>query len=988
MQCSGAGDVNAIAPEPVNEQAALGASALNWLEGDIFFEPNGGSSAWFEHGVITADAAEQMYTWDFAASEWVDNTANIESLFVLSASGVAEYDDRYRITGFGAAGEVAAIEPTVDGVAAGDLTQDVELSSLDISGVPVWALMDPAFAAGIPESQTFSAGAQAYVASIRARAGYYEFGCDHSWGPWFEANLSCDNIVAVTWQESPNGFVPTPATSLDEVVNQAGTTMPMVAGMEIGGADGQFALRAYLKSDDGTAAGANLHVVFMREFFNGSAPSPAGQAPVQLASVGETLLLSFTVPAPLRPMLHDDENTTFGLFVESTLDSAPYVRMAAYVGTDVQYELLFNDIAAADVVNNFNPQLEGGEPDSDHDGVPDSQDPAPQDPTIPNGQGPMDSDNDGVPDSEDPAPLDPTIPNGQPPQGNPEVGQGLYMTQCASCHGGDAMTGIPLLPLKQVYPGERDLVAYIADTMPLLDPTTCGDVCAMDIAAYLRSLMQGGSGAGFPQKLSVSSPLAPLTASSAAMQKIRPSMVIADLLASILADRSALTSLLDVDEFFTSATSAHDCYGPALNYSEHPDGSPGNNGQLPPGDLGIWRETMPDTDADGVSEACAAAQLNAQLAAVENRTTMALAVLAAMKSAYDDTGNSDISSLLPSGVTATGATLTETIAPESDLTAYGITLTADYNSDGTFETVTIRLNHAAHTSDADIYEGILTLQVTDTFTGGNCGMGSNAVTRYTSVHYISNAASDLRLQSREATYCGNSPSAISGHMAFGETALTQSPDLTGFVLAPTTNWADNFAVFTAAYDPTTSGGDLTGHYSYTWQAGAGDSHSRILDVGLSVGVAGESWFGYGSRVQDVSVVNEFGVIQGFICNWAGPGADHTLQDYAQRQHLSLDESGIYTVADNGSSSNITYAPTNSCTYDGSGSFTYDRDLDGDLTDENSTTLTVTAGSNLDLLAVNHPADFTSYVDPSDTIPDIWEVITNARNYRLPAYPSN
>lgn len=71
-----------------------------------------------------------------------------------------------------------------------------------------------------------------------------------------------------------------------------------------------------------------------------------------------------------------------------------------------------------------------------------------------------------------------------------------------------------------------------------------------------------------------------------------------------------------------------------------------------------------------------------------------------------------------------------------------------------------------------------------------------------------------------------------------------------------------------------------------------------------------------------------------------------------------DNFAVFTAAyDDGSSSNITYAPTNSCTYDGSGSFTYDRDLDSDLTYENSTTLVVTAAGYLDLLAVDHPGEY-------------------------------
>jgi len=39
-----------------------------------------------------------------------------------------------------------------------------------------------------------------------------------------------------------------------------------------------------------------------------------------------------------------------------------------------------------------------------------------------------------------------------------------------------------------------------------------------------------------------------------------------------------------------------------------------------------------------------------------------------------------------------------------------------------------------------------------------------------------------------------------------------------------------------------------------------------------------------------------------------------------------------------------------------------------------------------LLAINHLSGFTFYVDLSNTIQEVWQVIINARNYPLPAYP--
>ncbi|BCD98038.1 hypothetical protein [Marinagarivorans cellulosilyticus] len=603
-----------------------------------------------------------------------------------------------------------------------------------------------------------------------------------------------------------------------------------------------------------------------------------------------------------------------------------------------------------------------------------------------------------------PEDCDPAVDECAPPSvGDAEQGKLEYDAKCAHCHGADGTSQFSsfensiIVPLREAYMDMSFLVEYNATQMPFGTASTCIDKCAEDVSAYVMALNNvgtpgGGVSAGFPMKLAVSSPLASVEVQTDAQasQKVRHALDIEMLLSTVLASPSALANYLDVADFFRTAQNAQDCYGPTLNYEEHPDGTAGNSGQLPSGDLGIWRETMPDDNDDGVEEACAAAQLNAQMDAVESRSTMALAVLAAMKANYDATGDADISADLPVGMDSSGVDFSVEEIDDGTLSSYYITLLADYNDDGVDEEVSITLLHEQDETSEHAYEGLLTLEIKDTFNGGNCGMGENDVTRYTSVHYVKNAETDLRLQSREAQFCGNADDDSVTHGAFSESVQGQSVYVTGFVLSPLADWSDNFSVFTAAYDPTAADGELDGRYTYTWQAGNFDSHARILDVGLSAGVAGESWFGYGNRVQDVTAVNEFGIIGGFICNWAGPNGDHTLMDYAQRQHLSLDTTaGIYTVNDNGSSSNITYAPTNSCEYDGTGSFIYDRDLDGDIFNETTDTLIVDDGAtlSLDLLAVDHPGDFTGDVDAANDVPDIWEVITNARGFSLPAYPA-
>jgi hypothetical protein len=491
--------------------------------------------------------------------------------------------------------------------------------------------------------------------------------------------------------------------------------------------------------------------------------------------------------------------------------------------------------------------------------------------------------------------------------------------------------------------------------------------------------------ASFPESLAVSSPLAHLERSTAAdaqtPEDAQRSLVLATAqtrslisdqadIEAVLADATQLATLLDMNAFFSIAGRA-DCYGPALDYSGHPDASGGpDSGQLPTGDLGIWQETQDDEDADGVAEACAAAQLNARMEGMEPRNKAALMVLAAVYAQHEDDGTTDISAHLPSGVTASNDSLTVS----GDISQIQIELNYDHDTSGTDESIELTMLHYQSSSDAFDNEGLLNVSVEDTFNGGNCGPGENDILRYNSVHYVQSSANAIALQVREANACA------AGASAFAEPVEAVNTGVTGQVLDPDAGWSDNFSVFTAEFDPTPdSTGELEGRFTFAWQAGNGDSHSRILNVGLSAGVGGESWFGFGDRVQEVTAVDEFGVIQGMICNWAGPGSDHSPQDYAQRQHLSLDTTVGFYVPSNSGASDITYAPTNSCLYDDSGSFDYDRDLNGTLDGSDEVAVGEGyAGASLGL-------DF-DLMDVGDGRTDIWDTILNDRNFRLPAYP--
>lgn len=428
-------------------------------------------------------------------------------------------------------------------------------------------------------------------------------------------------------------------------------------------------------------------------------------------------------------------------------------------------------------------------------------------------------------------------------------------------------------------------------------------------------------------------------------------------------DGSATVSGSFDPTLFLQGPMTADCFGPSLAYQDHPDGSTPNSGTLPTGDLGIWQET----EADG--EVCAAAQLNAQLKGVSDASNMALISLASLIQVANDNSlavptagtslnlTTEMNALSISSTTFTQASISQSLSGQW---SYDLSFTY---LDSSSHDIAVSLTHDP--SSSDNYEGLLTYMVDDFFDpAGNCPITSGTgadITYNGSLHYILDDANSLRFQQRYASLCGHGQSGLSEALS--------SSTVSGSVLSPSSSWRNNFSIFTAELDPN----DMSGSYSYTWQAGDGDSDSRIFNLGLNPHTPqdGESYFGYGPRVQSATD----GTIDGFYCNWAGPGNSHSKLDYAQRQHITYNSSTGQFEPSNSGASDITYAPTDSCLYDGTGSFAYDRNQDGLLNDDISQLMVTdpaTSGLGLDLM------DKMSYSDITESIDN--------RGYDAPNYP--
>ncbi|WP_125780239.1 hypothetical protein [Pseudoalteromonas rubra] len=383
-----------------------------------------------------------------------------------------------------------------------------------------------------------------------------------------------------------------------------------------------------------------------------------------------------------------------------------------------------------------------------------------------------------------------------------------------------------------------------------------------------------------------------------------------------------LLDVFRVQSFYRNSTNAS-CFGPQVAYTGHPDATnPASaSGTLPGGDLGLWLES--DTDGN----ACAVAQTNALLSGLRDQSRMSLMTLASMVSAALDSGMSlpadgssiDVTSEMNAKGVAGVTFSTAAITRAGSEWQYTISLT--YTVSGTDYDISLSM---AHTPGADLlnYSGHLTYQVEGEqgvsgleFPGGNCAQ--NERTRAGSLAY-ERAGDNMSLQARVATLCGHGNSGM-----FNSDNQVDVNNKYHSVDNPD-GWSENFSIFGANFDLTT----LAGQYAYVWQAGVNDSNSRIFNIGFNSPSLdnGEAHFGYGTKIEDTD-----GLIQGFICNWAGPGNDHSMQAFSQRQFFQYD-AATATYDGSGSKANIEYAPTASCSYDGTGSFVFDIDASGVLGD--------------------------------------------------------
>ncbi len=350
------------------------------------------------------------------------------------------------------------------------------------------------------------------------------------------------------------------------------------------------------------------------------------------------------------------------------------------------------------------------------------------------------------------------------------------------------------------------------------------------------------------------------------------------------------------------------CFGPRLYYANHPDavGSPTfrATGQLPPGDLGIWKAT------ESSGESCSAAVLNALLGAAGDQTQFALAVaavefqLAGSHFPVASGETYDVAAALQALVQGASAQVTVSAATIAFIApAYVYTTRLAVAVTGGSISVGLKLTQVPG-STPEVYTGT----VAYTFDDGTAVTGGT-------VRFERTSATVLDISARRAGY---------------PTGYTPTLDASGELNPGDPKWIYSFSRFGATFDPSSTG--LAGNYVFSSdiqtpgsQGPASVGPSNVFQVTLPGNGSGAAFYGYGSVIDQ----NDSWAISFMQCLRAS-GVRHLK---AQYQPIEIDAATGRYLPSASILPQIRFAPVSTCNYASSawnngaaGGFWYDRPL--------------------------------------------------------------
>lgn len=435
------------------------------------------------------------------------------------------------------------------------------------------------------------------------------------------------------------------------------------------------------------------------------------------------------------------------------------------------------------------------------------------------------------------------------------------------------------------------------------------------------------AGKAFPTDLAVSSPFTS-SASSSVSASIGKDITDFETeqveLQNIIAGESAADCKFTIS-LFGAALANPECYGPTVNYTNHPGGG---GGSMPGGDMGLW-------NAKEGTEACAAAKLNALINTTAMMVDSAVKLFAGMACSLNvdalelpsvgDTVDmkSGFENILSSNnmneVAATTATLERSADDADGYAVYDYSFIGTLTNNSDARDVEFHLRHVPMDADNTTYKGKLSFWIAVGDSSPNSASAG-------SVLYNKSSADSLVIRMQSANY--NASEGLPEPLS----PTTRDIDPTNiYDDDPINGWNNNFVYILTSVDPETGAGS----YSSAWSAGSNDEKSRAFNATMSVAddgtKSGCAYYGFGPKI---SSNVDLGSIEGMICNWTGPGNTRVPAALVQRQCM-VESSGIF-IPDPAIGDRITYAPTNSCDSDGGG-FTYytqDATQTGTMTNDN------------------------------------------------------
>lgn len=440
----------------------------------------------------------------------------------------------------------------------------------------------------------------------------------------------------------------------------------------------------------------------------------------------------------------------------------------------------------------------------------------------------------------------------------------------------------------------------------------------------------------------------PMDNAWAAPARVPEASTVGDFISRVAAGTAIPTRTnLDLNAFFVDYTRAN-CYGPEVRYTNHAQN--GSSGTLPTGDTGMWLAREGD-QTTGVP--CSAAQFRALMEPVKKRINSTLIFGARMRalagtsmpasgSSLDLTSavNTFYQTLLPTGVT--GSVSSASISNSAGTYTYTVIANGSASAGGGITVTKKIVVKVVHNGTSPTFNGLASYATysSHTNTGGAnvctpLGGTANAGKKIDvgTVRYSKASATEMNVSAREALYCLNGTDSaltatLSDYVALttaGELDQTKTACTNSCIGADAKGWIQEgtgFKRFGATYEPST----YDGNYKFAWQAGVGDSHSRMFAMNMSYNSVtqvrtGQAFFGFSGAFNPQSTDSTNSNLKGMICNWAGPGNTQNPNNYFQYQRITLTASATdWDISSAANSNLIYYAPTNSCAVSGGMNF--------------------------------------------------------------------